>query len=110
MRSFAILAVVVAVRGLAAADDGTTPVSVAVGDTVKRDVGYARGLRCDDPSIVAAEIATDAARDVNVVSLTGLKVGRTQCRAGTELGRPVVVFTVDVTAKKQRAEKSLPRR
>lgn len=77
-----------------------------MGDTVKRDVGYARGLRCDDTSIVAAEIATDVARDVNVVSLTGLQVGKTACRAGTDLGRPVVVFTIEVTAKK----KSLPRR
>ena len=103
MRSLAILAVVLG--GLAAADDGTTPVTVAVGDTVKRDVGYARGLHCDDTSIVSAEIATDAARDVNVVSLTGLKVGKTLCRAGTDLGRPVVVLGVEVTAKK-----SLPRR
>ena len=103
VRSLAILAVLC---GLAAADDGTTQITVAVGDTVKRDVGYARGLHCDDTTIVAAEIATDTERDVNVVSLTGLAVGKTLCRAGTEVGRPVVVFAVEVTAKK----KSLPRR
>ena len=102
MRSLAILAVLC---GLAAADDAM-PVTVAVGDTVKRDVGYARGLHCDDTTIVAAEIATDTERDVNVVSLTGLAVGKTQCRAGTQRGRPVVVFAGEVTAK----PKSLPRR
>jgi hypothetical protein len=99
MRSIAILAVMC---GLAAAD---STVSVAVGDTAKRDVGYARGLLCDDVTIVSAEISTDTARDTNVVSFTGLKVGRTMCRAGTQVGQTAFVFTIDVTAKK-----SAPRR
>jgi len=75
-------------------------VSVRVGESVKRDVGYARGLVCDDASVVEATIATDEKRDVNVVTFTGLKVGRTACRAGTELARPVVLFTVDVSARR----------
>lgn len=78
--------------------DGT--VSLKVGESVKRDVGYARGLLCDDTSIVDATIATDDKRDVNVVTFVGLKVGRTSCRAGTEVGRPAVLFTVDVSARR----------
>lgn len=105
MRSLAILVVLVLVLGRLAAADGTTPVAITVGETVKRDVGYARGLHCDDMAIVAADIATDTARDTNVVSFTGLKVGKTLCRAGLEAGRPVIVFELEVSAKK-----SLPRR
>ena len=99
------LALVLVLGRLAAADGTTTPVAIAVGETVKRDVGYARGLHCDDVAIVSAEIATDTARDTNVVSFIGLKAGKTLCRAGLEAGRPVVVFEVAVSAKK-----SLPRR
>src|SRR3954470_18761782 len=102
MRSLAILAVLC---GLAAADGPALQVSIGVGESAKRDVGYARGLHCDDPEVVAAEIATDTARDTNVVTFTGAKVGHTQCRAGLDVGRPAFVFTVDVTPKK-----SAPRR
>ncbi len=100
MRSLAILAVLC---GLAAADP--LQVSIAVDQTATRDVGYARGLHCDDTSIVAADITTDTARDTNVVTFKGLAPGKTLCRAGMEVGRPVFVFTVEVAPKK-----SLPRR
>ncbi len=103
MRSLAILAVLC---GLASADGPELQVNLAVGESAKRDVGYARGLRCDDTTIATADIATDTARDTNVVTFTGLKVGRTQCRAGLEVARQAYVFTIDVTAK----NKSLPRR
>ena len=72
-----------ALCSIAHADD---TVSVRVGDTVKRDVGYARGLLCDDTTVVEATIATDEKRDVNVVSFKGLKVGTTSCRAGIWTG------------------------
>ena len=93
------LAILAALCGTALADDGTTPLALTVGVTARRDVGYARGVRCDDTAIVAAEISTDTARDTNVVAFTGLKAGRTLCRVGLEVGRPVIVFELAVSAK-----------
>jgi hypothetical protein len=74
-------------------------VAVRVGETVRKDVGYLRGLMCDDPGVVEATIATDEKRDVNVVSFKGIKEGRTSCRVGTEIGRPARLFAVDVTRR-----------
>lgn len=91
------VAILLALCSTAFADD---VVSVRVGETAKRDVGYARGLICDDTTIVEATIATDEKRDVNVITFKGLKAGRTACRAGTEIGRPAVLFTVDVSARR----------
>ena len=81
--------------GPAVAGDGTA-LTVEVGKTVVRNVGMAAGWFCDDPSLVNASIVTRG--DVNYWSVTGLKVGATQCRVGTELGRPSFVFDVTVKA------------
>lgn len=81
--------------GSAHAGDGST-VSVEVGKTVTRNVGMAAGWFCDDPSLISASIVTRG--DVNYWTLIGLKVGTTQCRVGTALGRPSFVFDVTVKA------------
>jgi len=77
---------------------GETAVDVPVGATVSLDVGYARGLQCDDLTIVRAELRA-ASPTSNHLDLTGLRVGRTLCRAGT-LGTPSVLVHVNVTNKR----------
>lgn len=93
-RSFAILAVLC---GLATAGAPGT-IRVAIGETKTEDVGFAKGLRCDDTSIANIALTTDAARDVNVLSVTGVAVGKTQCRVGSELGRPTFLYAIEVVA------------
>ncbi|HEY1959858.1 MAG TPA: hypothetical protein VGH28_29825 [Polyangiaceae bacterium] len=78
---------------------GETAVDVPVGTTVSLDVGYARGLQCDDLSIVRAELRA-ASPTSNHLDLTGIRVGRTLCRAGT-LGPPTVLVHVNVTSSKR---------
>lgn len=91
------LAVVVAIGGSAEADG--VPLTVAVGQTVERDVGFAHGVMCDDITIVRPDMKTRN-EQTNVFVLTGLKEGRTQCRAGTDPTRPYVVFDVTVVPAK----------
>jgi hypothetical protein len=79
----------------ALAGDGTA-LTVEVGKTVVRNVGMAAGWFCDDPALLNGSIVTRG--DVNYWSVTGVKVGSTQCRVGTELGRPSFVFDVTVKA------------
>ena len=93
MKRIALLVLLAA--GPALAGDGTA-LTVEVGKTVVRNVGMAAGWFCDDPSLVNASIATRG--DVNYWSVSGVKVGTTQCRVGTELGRPSFVFDVTVKA------------
>jgi hypothetical protein len=77
---------------------GTIGVDVVVGKTVEIDVGYARGLRCDDTSIVRADVITR--NDHNYFVVTGVQAGRTQCRVGTSLSTPPwFVFDVHVAAR-----------
>ena len=99
MRYAAIIALL---AGVALAQ---TVVEVQVGATVRQDVGYARGVRCDDLSIINVEMSTDTNRNTNVLSITGLKAGRTLCRAGLELNQVSYLFDIVVTEPR-----SLPRR
>lgn len=91
----ALVGALVASRG-AVADPvvGETSVELAVGTTKTLDVGFARGLTCDDTTIVHAELR-GASPTSNVLVLTGLRAGRTLCRAGT-LGTPTVLVHIDV--------------
>ena len=73
---------------------GETSVEVAVGSTISLDVGFARGLRCDDTSIVRAELRGDTPTS-NRLFITGLRRGVTQCRAGT-LDLPTVLVHITV--------------
>jgi hypothetical protein len=93
----------VAARAMAGDDplEGTTVVSVEVGKTIERDVGLARGWFCEDPAIVKADLVTRGERNVFVA--TGLKVGVTRCRVGTDPGVPPwFVFGVRVVAPAKR--------
>ncbi len=74
---------------------GETSLSVAVGATASLDVGFARGLQCDDVSIARAELRPDTPTS-NRLFITGLRRGATQCRAGT-LGAPTVLVHITVT-------------
>ena len=65
-----------------------------VGRKTERRVGNASGWFCDDPSLVEASIVTR--EDLNYWVVTGLKVGETQCRVGTDPSRASFVFDVTV--------------
>ncbi len=80
----------------AAADPvvGETSLEVAVGATASLDVGFARGLLCDDAAVVRAEIRA-ASPTSNRLFVTGLRRGATLCRAGTQ-GAPSVLVHITV--------------
>lgn len=90
------VSVSVGATGLALADPvvGETSVEVPVGKTVALDVGYARGLLCDDLTVVRAELRAGSPTS-NLLVITGLRQGVTQCRVGT-LGTPTVLAHITV--------------
>jgi hypothetical protein len=92
----AALAFSTCVLGVASADPvvGETAVAVGVGKTVSLDVGYARGLFCDDLTVVRAELRAGTPTS-NWLYITGLRQGATLCRVGT-LGTPTVLAHVTV--------------
>jgi hypothetical protein len=69
---------------------GETSVQIPVGATTSLDVGFARGIQCDDITVVHAELRA-ASPTSNVLVLTGLKRGATLCRAGTFGAQTVLV-------------------
>jgi hypothetical protein len=85
---------------IAGAGDGA-PVTVEVGKRVQRNVANANGWFCDDASLVEASIVTHD--EVNYWVVTGVKVGGTQCRVGTDPTRASFVF--DVTVKAPRSKR-----
>jgi hypothetical protein len=93
MRLAVVLVSCVAGTTLAFGGDGI-PLTVEVGKTVERDVGNANGWFCDDPALIAAELVTRGERNVWIV--TGVRVGATQCRVGTDVARASYVFDVAV--------------
>ncbi len=80
----------------AAADPavGEATLDVVVGETASIDVGFARGLQCDDLTIIHAELRGVTATS-NRLFVTALRRGVTQCRAGT-LGPPTVLVHIAV--------------
>jgi hypothetical protein len=74
-------------------------VDVEVGKTVERDVAFARGWMCDDPSLISADLITRDNRNIWVVK--GVKIGSTLCRVGTDRLGPHFVFDLHVVAKKR---------
>lgn len=74
---------------------GETSVELAVGASVSIDVGYARGLQCDDLSIVQADLR-GVSPTSNRLFLKGLRRGATACRAGTIVGSPSVLVHITV--------------
>lgn len=85
---------------LALADDAVRRETLAVGETIERDVGYAIGVICDDPDTVGATMKTAKGADTNILVLTGKRVGKTLCRAGTDPNRVSYVFEVVVIPKR----------
>ncbi len=77
------------------ADDS---ISVEVGKTVVVDVGHAKGLNCDDLSVARVEIRSATAK-TNQLVITGLKPGRTYCRAGMPVPGPTVLVNIEVVPK-----------
>ena len=84
----------------ARADDAPARITVEVGKTVEREVGYAIGVICDG-DFVEAEMKSKSA-ETNVLVLRGLRAGKTLCRAGTDPNRVSIVFEVIVTPKRKR--------
>jgi hypothetical protein len=98
MRGVAV-AVGLVVAGSAFADG--TRVDVEVGKTVQVDVGYARGLLCDDLTILRADLVTR--NDHNYFVVTGVKPGQTACRVGTSPSTPPwFYFDVRIVPAKKR--------
>jgi hypothetical protein len=95
MRAWALLLV----ASTAFADD-VPRIDVEVGATVEKNVQYARGYMCDDPSLVTAEMVTRD--DHNVWIVKGVKVGETMCRVGLDKLRVWYVFDVRVMPARQK--------
>ena len=91
--------VVLALAAGAVRADGGIPFEVELGKTVERDVAAARGWFCDEPSLVKAELVTRGDRNFWIVS--GVKLGSTQCRVGTDVHRVYYVFDVSVVKPKR---------
>ncbi len=96
-RVFAIAALLVA----ATAHADPTRLEITVGKTVEVDVGYARGLICDDTTFIDARLVTRG--DSNVFVVKGLAPGATLCRVGTDVDR-VAHFMFDVRVVQPRAK------
>ncbi|MBA3501377.1 MAG: hypothetical protein M4D80_27390 [Myxococcota bacterium] len=96
------LALVILLAPAASADvsDGINRESIDVGQTIEREVGYAIGVRCDDPETVAAEMKSRTS-ETNVLVITGKRAGKTMCRAGTDPNRVSYVFEVTVKARRR---------
>ncbi len=93
-----LVAVLVALAAPTVADDDAPKLKVELGKSLAQPVGIARGWFCDDTSLVTAEIVTR--NEVNVWIVTGVKLGTTQCRVGTDPTRPAYVFEVRVVPAK----------
>jgi hypothetical protein len=75
-------------------------VQLRVGQQKVLNVGMAMGLACNDGTVVRAELRAVSPTE-NELVLTGLKVGKTVCRAGTaNITRSKVV---NITVTKQQA-------
>jgi len=75
-----------------------TSVQLKVGQTKDLNVGMAMGLACDDGSIVRAELRAVSDNE-NHLTLTGLKPGQTDCRAGTATMSRSVLVHITVVPK-----------
>ena len=90
-----LVALTLAARAHADPVVGETSVELAVGSSTSLDVGFARGAMCDDVTIVRPELRA-ASPTSNVLVLSALRRGTTDCRAGTTGVGPSVVVHVKV--------------
>jgi hypothetical protein len=73
---------------------GEVSLVVAVGGTASINVGFARGLQCDDLTMIRPDLRADTETS-NRFFVTGLRPGTTQCRVGTT-GPPTVLVHIEV--------------
>ena len=99
MRGLLVVVLSVGLAGTAAADD-VTRVDIELGSTVEKNVVYARGWMCDDPSLLTAQVVTRD--DHNVWIAKGVKLGHTTCRVGVDKLAASYVFDVHVVPKRTR--------
>ena len=78
------------------ASSGETSLEVAVGETASMSVGFARGLQCDDLTVIQAELRADTGTS-NRLFIKGLRAGATDCRVGTA-GPPTLLVHITVKA------------
>lgn len=69
-------------------------VRIVVGKSAQVNVGEAAGLNCDDLTIVEPKLVTSKDKTHNTLVLKGLEAGSTYCRAGTGMGKTVLVHIV----------------
>ena len=69
-------------------------VRIVVGKTAQVNVGEAAGLNCDDLTIVQPKLVTSKDKTHNTLVLKALATGSTYCRAGTGMGKTVLVHIV----------------
>lgn len=69
-------------------------VRIVVGNTAQVNVGDAAGLNCDDLTIVQPKLVTSKDKTHNTLVLKALAAGSTYCRAGTGMGKTVLVHIV----------------
>lgn len=96
-----VIAALCAMPGLAIAED-RVPLTVELGATASREVGYAMGYLCDDESIARGQMKNGTPEN-NVFVVTGVKLGTTLCRAGTMQDRPTVLFEIIVVPPKAKS-------
>ena len=94
-RPMLLLALAVALFSAPARAQGVT---VEVGKTTRVDVGFAKGLNCDDLSVAQVDIETSSAK-TNQVVITGLKPGRTLCRVGLPSTGPTLLIHIIVVER-----------
>ncbi len=75
------------------------PIEVEVGHTVEIDVGYARGVICDDLTILDADLRAKTEQS-NAFVVTGKAEGRTLCRVGTDALHVRFLFDIHVVPAK----------
>ena len=80
-----------ALTSRAARADPPVTLAVAVGHTASMDVGFARGLVCDDVSIMRAELRNESPTS-NRFYVTGIRPGETLCRVGAFPSSPTTIL------------------
>jgi hypothetical protein len=76
-------------------------VEVEVGHSVELDVGYARGVICDDLTIIDADLHAKT-EQTNAFVVTGKALGTTMCRVGTDAFHVHFLFEIHVVAAKSK--------
>lgn len=95
MRKLRRLTVFALATGAAWAQPSSQTVEVVLGETRSVEVGFAKGLNCDDMSVVDASLENKNAQ-TNALILQGKKLGNTTCRVGNAQAGPTVTVSITV--------------